>query len=91
MSSKKEQKHDDKKHCKHDDKKDCKQDGSTSINRSQNRNTRMIIVYQKIIMTKNDCKDKECKHSVELAKECICVEFSIPHGHTQTVYTSLRI
>jgi hypothetical protein len=35
-----------------------------------------------------DCKEKECKHVPEIVKDCICLEFSVPHGREQTIFTS---
>jgi len=37
---------------------------------------------------KNHCWDKDGKRSKELIKECICNEWSVPHGKTQTVFLS---
>lgn len=37
---------------------------------------------------KCECKDKECKPKVEFFKECISVEFTVPHGKEQTVFKS---
>jgi hypothetical protein len=34
------------------------------------------------------CKEKECKPVVSVVKECISIEFTVPHGREQTVFTS---
>lgn len=32
------------------------------------------------------CRDRECKCSQKLAKDCVCVEWSVLNGETQTVF-----
>jgi hypothetical protein len=34
------------------------------------------------------CKEKECKPAVSVVKECISIEFTVPHGKEQTVFSS---
>lgn len=34
------------------------------------------------------CKEKECKPVVSVVKECISIEFTVPHGKEQTVFSS---
>ncbi|MGG3560582.1 S-Ena type endospore appendage [Neobacillus rhizosphaerae] len=35
---------------------------------------------------KNDCKDNDCKCDIQLVKDCVCCEWSVPEGQTQTVF-----
>lgn len=39
---------------------------------------------------KNDCdcpkQKKDCPCPLQLVKDCVCVEWSVPHGETQTVF-----
>jgi hypothetical protein len=34
---------------------------------------------------KDDCK-KDCKCDIQLVKDCVCCEWSVPEGQTQTVF-----
>jgi hypothetical protein len=35
-----------------------------------------------------ECKEKECKPVVSVVKECISIEFTVPHGKEQTVFST---
>jgi hypothetical protein len=35
-----------------------------------------------------ECKEKDCKPVVSVVKECISIEFTVPHGKEQTVFST---
>lgn len=37
---------------------------------------------------KFDCSERKCRCAQKLIKDCVCVEWSIPNGRTQTIFQS---
>lgn len=35
-----------------------------------------------------DCKKHDCRCHKKMVKDCVCAEWSVPHGETQTVFQS---
>jgi hypothetical protein len=98
MSSKKDHKHDCKKDEKHKDKdkdkdkcKHKKKDKHKHDHKHDHGHCDKKKDHdcgKKCDCKDKDCKAKECKHVPDFVKDCICLEFSVPHGREQTIFTT---